>query len=74
MAQKDYEFSSKNYKAEKSVASEVVVVAVDEVEKSVAEEIKIADPVNAAEIIEAAKAVEVKEEEVVEEVKTEDSI
>lgn len=56
----------------KSVATVVDVVSSDEIEKAVAEEIKIADPVNAAEVIEAAKE-EVKEE-VIEEVKTEDSI
>ena len=58
----DYEFSSKKFKTKKSVATVVDMVPSKAVEKAVAEEIKVADPVNADEIV---KAAEVKLEEVI---------
>ena len=64
----DYEFSSKKFKTKKSVATVVDMVPSKAVEKAVAEEIKVADPVNADEILKAA-AEEIKEKVVV---KTED--
>ena len=58
----DYEFSGKKLKTKKSVATVVDMVPSKAVEKAVAEEIKVADPVNADEIV---KAAEVKLEEVI---------
>ena len=58
----DYEFSSKTFKTKTSVATVVDMVPSKAVEKAVAEEIKVADPVNADEIV---KAAEVKLEEVI---------
>ena len=67
----DYEFRKGD--VVKSVATEVVVVQSDSLEKTVAEEIKQEDPVNAQEVIEASKAVvEDKEEEKVEDEREED--
>lgn len=51
----NYEFSSKKFKAEKAVATVVDVVPSEAVEKAVAEEIKVLDPVNAEEIIKDAE-------------------
>ena len=57
----DYEFSAKKLRVEKTVATVVDAVPSEEVEKAVAEEIKVADPVNADEVLKAASK-KVKEE------------
>lgn len=51
-----YEFKKCN--VEKSVATEVVAVESEVLEKAVAEEVKVPDPVNAQEVIEQAVIVE----------------
>lgn len=48
-----YEFSKKNFV--KAVATEVTQVSTPEVEKTIAEEIKIEDPSNGREIVELHK-------------------
>lgn len=51
----NYEFKNKG-RVEKAVATEVEVVSSEELEKSVAQEVKVADPVDAEAVIVKAKA------------------
>ena len=51
-----YEYKrSKAVAVEKAVATEVLAVTTEEVKKTVAEELKVKDPENAAEIVEVHK-------------------
>lgn len=51
-----YEFKNKGCKVEKAVATEVEAVSSEELEKSVAEDLKTVDPVDAEEVLRAAAA------------------